>query len=156
MRWLPTARFLIVLLTGCGPDDCLPVPPNDTSPPVITITLTFARNGREITQQFTDPDTSVTVNASSSTPVKIVYSSSDPSGMRRMLPGLTIQQSVALGVDRRFIDIPPVEAGCPVPLLRAERMIPGTGERRTAAVTAAAQNWVGGRKTIHPINVRLE
>lgn len=98
----------------------------------------------------------MTLQADRNSPVRIIYVAADSSGMREMVPGLTLQQTVGVGVERRHVSLGATDASCPRPRLEREHEVHGTGERRVLIITMGAENWVGRRASIEPVTVRME
>lgn len=148
----------VAYLFGCGSAECLPEPTVDQTPPRISLRIEYSESdtGMAVVREITDPDSPVTLHGRSNAPVRVRFTATDPEGLRELLPGITVTRTVAVGIDREILRIPPVTARCPVANLTSERMIPATGEARTVILTAGAENWNGTRTAIEPVMLRLE
>lgn len=158
MRANVSVLLLIALMTGaCSGSDCLPEPEHDQSPPQTHVAIEFSplAGGRQ-TSQHVPGDSTETIVADRQNPVAVSFAASDSSGLRSISPGITIQQTVGLGVERSNIAIDPVVARCPRHDLSYRHEIRATGMRRTLLITVVAENWVGLTAYSELLTIRLE
>lgn len=136
----------------------MPEPADDASPPRLHIVVHFTAPGSmtETSRELTTADTATSVTASRSEPVRVTFAAADSSGLRRLTPAVTVQQTVGVGVERTFEPIDQVTYSCPVADLEAYYEAHTSGRRRVLIVSARAENWVGGHSIIEPLSVSME
>lgn len=149
--------LLALSVAGCT-SDCLPAPESDTTPPNLEVVVEYrsSQDGNLNRHEASTADSSVTLLADRNSPVHIRYAAVDSSGMRQLVPGLTIHQTVGIGVERQHVEIGPIDASCPRPRLDGDHEVHGTGVERVLIISAGAVNWTGLRTSIEPVSVRLE
>lgn len=146
---------LSVVLSACSSDGCLPEPDGDPSPPEVRITASItlpSGETRTVIHGIGDPPRAVEVSPSAE--VVITYVAVDSLGVRSLAPGLTIQQTVGVGVERRYVEIDPIVASCPRARLAHRQDVPGGRSPRSVLATIVAENWSGATRTLEPFTVR--
>lgn len=151
------AVTLTMALFGCS-SNCLPEPNADDTPPEVRIIAEYTSRPEGVVErvEIGSADSSVTLSADSDSPVHIIYVAADTSGVRRLIPGMTIQQTVGIGVERQHVSLGREDASCPRPTLEREHEVHGTGQKRALIITLGAENWVGLRSSIEPVTIRLD
>lgn len=152
------SSLVLLLLAGCISDDCLPESAVDSTPPRVRITIQYTApgSGTETTRVVTQTDTTNLVRASRNERVRVTIAAEDSSGLRRLAPAVTVQQTVGIGVEREFVSIDPVTSSCPRAVLESRYDAHTSGRPRVLIVSAVAENWTGTRATIAPISIRME
>ncbi|MEX0821638.1 MAG: hypothetical protein WD021_05795 [Rhodothermales bacterium] len=146
---------LSLVLGGCGPTDCLPEPEMDATPPEVNVTVTVtSSNGTTRTIEHAAGDAPLSVDISSGSSVSVTYSAVDSSGLRSLSPGMTIHETVGVGVERRSVRIEPVRSECPVASLSLRREVRGVRPGESVVVTMVAENWVGDIGTLESATLR--
>lgn len=150
------ALFSVILLTiGCSESDCLPEPDFDSTPPDVHVVIEYSSNtGGRQSERHLPGDPAKTIVAHS--PLSIYFVASDSSGIRSLLPGITIQKTVGLGVERRRVSVDAVSSTCPRPELSYRHDVRGTRPGESLLVTVVAENWAGLNSTLELLTIRLE
>lgn len=158
MRYTHIAITSLIVLVGCASGDCLPEPQRDTTPPELRVIAYYTAPGSrtETSRTVTILDTTDVVPASRTAPVRIEFIAADSSGLRRLTPAVTIQQTVGIGVERQIAPVNSVTSSCPVGSMRTTYEAHTSGKPRVLIVSAVAENWVGGRSIIEPLSIRLQ
>lgn len=146
-----------LLAGGCFGSDCLPEPAQDASPARIRVVVDYESfaGGRQ-TAEHLSGQPARTIDADSHGPVIVIFEASDSSGVRTLSPGMTLQQTVGIGVERRYLKVDPVESNCPRPELSYRHEIHGTSTPQSLNVTAVAVNWTGLTASLEPLTIRLK
>ncbi len=149
---------MCLLLARCTSEDCLPEPSADSTPPHVRVSIAHTSPGSmtETTRVVTLADTTTLVRASRNERVRVTFAAEDSSGLRRLAPAVTVQQTVGIGVEREFVPIDPVTSSCPRAVLETRYEAHTSGRPRVLIVSAVAENWAGMRAAIEPISIRME
>lgn len=149
--------MLMMAVSGCS-SNCLPEPDTDATPPEVRVIAEYTSRPEGVDErvEIGSADSSVTLVADSNSPVRVIYVAADTSGMRRLVPGMTIQQTVGIGVERQHVSLGTVDASCPRPTLQHDHEVHGTGQKRALIITLGAENWMGMRSSIEPVTIRLD
>ena len=145
---------ILLLLTGCGSDDCLLVPEADATPPVLTLTVEYVdlATGAPVSRALASGEAAVTVEAAEG-PITVTYAAEDDAGLRRLQLGVTVQQTAATGVEHRSMGIGPVTATCPLPRLEQTWRYQQAGTKNLI-IGAVAENWAGAPAASENFTVR--
>ena len=150
---------MALLYTGCGPDDCLPPPDSDATPPEIELTVVYtdAQTGRRAERTVDDSAPPLRLGAAPSGVVEVRYRAADPEGLRRVHLGASVQRTVAIGTQSRALDVEPLTASCPRPALEGTFTYrPEQGQALSLGLGLVAENWVGGGSSTPTHVVRIE
>ena len=158
MRTLALIPFVwLLLLVGCGPDDCVPAPETDATPPQAHLKVTFAdwATGRRDSVVLVTPCEEVPpIEAHADSTVTIVYAGVDDEGMKRLQLGLSIYRSVGAGVQMESPKVLPIIAECPKTLLAGKRTFVGRQGKRNITLSVFAENWTGASAVTPTLVVR--
>ena len=136
MRLTPLAVFL----TACH---CLPVPVTDPTPPSGGLIIEYRQpGGPRVSHTVAPSDPEVTINASKDDNITVLYSASDPQGVRsatlvydmKYYSGITLVQPLLAPVE--------VTARCPKELLLNTKKFEPDGHPWQYSFATRAENWV--------------
>lgn len=156
MRRLLPLVFAALALAACGPGDCLPERATDATPPTVAFTVTYTdrATGTPTERRVRTSDPEITLDADAAAPVRVHYEGADAEGLRRLQLGVTIQQTVAVGAERRTLNLAPVAAPCPQAALEGRWEHTPDGPRNLL-IGAVAANWASGTAATPTVAVRL-
>lgn len=99
-------------------------------------------------------ETAPTIEADVSGEVTVVYTGLDDEGMKRLELGLSVYQSVGIGVQMESFNVPPITTRCPREQLAGKRSFVGGQGKRNITLSVSADNWGGLRAVTPPLVVR--